>query len=213
MNSFITDPNNLVSVAYANEEYDMYNDDQYDEILGRIIKNRAKRRANNPKVVERLVKKDLKRMRLGKEPKRPDLVDKYLQSGGQNVKKTRRAKKQAIDEHEVGDKTTGGVRFNSRPVSMDKTAPKGSVANPINSKDLKVHKKINDAKQNELITMQEELRTEGLKKRVEQEDLKSEKLKQQAGMFGAGKNAMYLAIAVGTFVAYKMVSGKASASK
>lgn len=72
-------------------------------------------------------------------------------------------------------------------VKKDLTATKGSVKNPITNKDLKGHKVINNAMQNELKTLQEEQKVEGLKKKVEQEELKKENLKQQAGLMGAGK--------------------------
>lgn len=73
------------------------------------------------------------------------------------------------------------------PVKKDPTATKGSVKNPITNKDLKGHKVINNAMQNELKTLQEEQKVEGLKKKVEQEEMKKENLKQQAGLMGAGK--------------------------
>ena len=72
-------------------------------------------------------------------------------------------------------------------VKKDLSATKGSVKNPITNKDLKGHKVINNAMQNELKTLQEEQKVEGLKKKVEQEELKKENLKQQAGLMGAGK--------------------------
>lgn len=72
-------------------------------------------------------------------------------------------------------------------VKKDPTATKGSVKNPITNKDLKGHKVINNAMQNELKTLQEEQKVEGLKKKVEQEEMKKENLKQQAGLMGAGK--------------------------
>lgn len=81
----------------------------------------------------------------------------------------------------------------------DNLIPTESLAiNPITNTDLKVHKVINNAMQNELKTLQEEQKVEGLKKKVQQEEMKKETLKQQAGLMGAGKGLLVVVGVLGT---------------
>ena len=85
-----------------------------------------------------------------------------------------------------------------RTLKKASTAVKGSVQNPITNKDLKADKVLNNAMQNELKTLQEQQKVEGLQKKVEQEDLKKETLAQQAGLMGAGKGLIVVVGVLGT---------------
>ncbi len=60
---------------------------------------------------------------------------------------------------------------------------------PLAGKQGAAHKAVNKALQEEFRTKQEEVRTKGLEKKVEQEDLKAEKLKAQTGL---ARNAQYI---------------------
>ncbi len=175
MKMIYADPNNQLGLnamymteedTFVSEHGDEY---EYDEFIGKWIRKRREKRASNPKVIERRRKRDQKRVSQGKEAKYPELI------------RVRKVQKKP-DLPPVEKKQ---IRF-----AKDPDAPKGSLENPINNKDLKSHKVINSAMQNELKTVQEELKAEGLKKKVEQEDLKKENLKQEAGFLNAKKGVL-----------------------
>lgn len=175
------DPNNQLGLSnMVMTDEDTFVDEhgseyEYDEFIGKWIKRRRARRAKNPKVIARRRKHNQKRIAQGKPPKYPELLQ---------VKKVKR-KPPAPNQRHI-------------KIAKDPTAPKGSLHNPINNKDLKSHKVINSAMQNELKTAQEELKTEGLKKKVEQEDLKKENLKQEAGLMNTKKGLMIVGGVLGT---------------
>lgn len=189
----LTDPNNQLGMnPLFMDDSDNFVDDygneyEYDEFIGKWLKKRKERRANDPRIIAKRRESDKKRMAQGKPPRYPELH------------KTKTVSKSPI-------KTASQVK-----VAKDPTAPKGSLENPINNKDLKSHKVMNNAVQNELKTMQEELKTEGLQKRVEQEDLKKENLKQQAGLMGAGKGLIVVVGVLGT-IALLAYLGKSKAA-
>ena len=155
---------------------------EYDPFVGKVLRKRRQRRGKKPHIQERRRRKDRRRMAKDKAPKYPGLMKK---------------------------ETSAPVKP-SPSVSKKPPAPKGSMENPYNNKDLKSHKVMNAAAQNELKTMQEELKTEGLQKKVAQEDLKAEKLKQQAGLMSMSKGIIAVVGVLGAIglVAYLRRSGK-----
>jgi len=84
------------------------------------------------------------------------------------------------------------------------TYRKGSAENPITNKDLKAHKVMNAAMQNELETQKKMSEAEASKKKVEQEEAKNKKIQQEAGFIGAGKGLLIVVAVIGTigFVTY-----------
>ena len=175
MSLLMGDPNmqmRIYGVDFNQDSYDFVapyeEDNPYDDFIGKLIRKRRTRRSRKPRVITRRKKRDEKRIIRGKRPRFPELI---------RVKPT-------------------GTLI--RKATKDPKAPKGSTKNPITNKDLKGHKVMNVAIQNELKTLQEEQKVEGLKKKVEQEDLKKENLKQQAGLMGAGKGIIVVAGVLGT---------------
>lgn len=175
------DPNNQLGLnpMFMNESDNFIdkhgNEYEYDEFIGKWLKKRKERRAKDPRIIAKRREADQKRISQGKSPRYPELIRTKKPPLGDKPKDVRQVK-----------------------VVKDPTAPKGSLQNPINNKDLKSHKVINNAMQNELKTAQEELKAEGLKKKVEQEDIKKENLKQQAGLMGAGKGLIVVVGVLGT---------------
>ena len=176
MNRLLTDPNNQLGIGGLHlEEMDHfdqgYDQNQYDEFIGKWLKKRKQRRANRRKARSESI-----------PPNFPPNFNQLVRPRNPDLPKSK-------------------PPIQSQPlikIARDPLAPKGSIQNPINNKDLKSHQVINGAVQNELKTMQEELKTEGLQKKVEQEDLKKENLKQKAGLLGAGKGIIVVAGILGT---------------
>ena len=130
----------------------------------------------------------------GDEYEYDEFIGKWLKK-----RKKRRAEKGKSPRRPlIRFKKKSPVKAPVTTVKKDLTATKGSVKNPITNKDLKGHKVINNAMQNELKTLQEEQKVEGLTKKVEQEELKKENLKQQAGLMGAGKGLIVVVGVLGT---------------
>jgi hypothetical protein len=186
MKMIYQDPNNLLglhalSMSDDDRYYDQYgNEYEYDEFIGKWLRKRKARRAKDPKIIARRIKADEKRLAKGKNARYPELLETRKPALSDRPKEVLQIK-----------------------VAKDLKAVKGSLENPITNKDLKSHAVINNAIQNELKTAQEELKTQGLQKKVEQEDLKKETLVQQAGLMGTGKGLM---VVVGVLAALALLS-------
>ena len=165
-----SDPNNLLVHHALNEGEDRYLDEVEDEFVGKMLRKRYERRGRKPHIQERRKRKNSKRIARGKPPRHPEVIEE------------KRPEKKPLQMQKV---------------KKDPTAPKGSLANPINNKDLKSHKVMNAAVQNELKTAQEELKAEGLRKKVDQEDLKAEKLKEETKNLSMQRNGILALVVLG----------------
>ena len=71
------------------------------------------------------------------------------------------------------------AKLEKKPIILkDLKAPKGSLQNPVTNKDLKAHKVINNAKQNELKTQEMKAKVTQEQAKADQEEAKANKLKK-----------------------------------
>ncbi len=163
--------------------YNYMNDDEdegyeYDEFIGAWLRKLKAKREQNPNVIARRIKRDKERISKGLAPKYPELI-------------------RSAPIKKVQPKTVTSLMD-------DNDLPLGDIM-PLTKSEAQAHKNVNKAIQEELKTKQEELKTIGLSKKVEQEDLKAENQKAKTQLAGAGTYLMWgIGIIGGLYVVAKL---------
>ena len=133
-------------------------------------------------------------------------IRKRKEKRSKNPKVIARRKKRDERRIEKGKDPRYTVRKKPIP-PKEKIVEEKTTVQPLTKKEAQVHKNVNKAIQEELKTKQEELKTLGLEKKVDQEDLKAENQKAKTQLASTGKGMIWLVAIVGGIWVLSKVAG------